>query len=279
MLAALTERTPHVAATTEGPDGLSPPGTPEEVIWRFNQEHVANDELYERGRHSTDLANQAARNENEAKARAKQERDGWRTSQLEHPHRRAWLPWMVLIAVVLLGLDAWAAYFAAEALGNDQRSTLLWAGLFLVILGLLEAGLAWSAERSRRVFSLIALALAVFVILLALLRFGFFSTIGTGLLAAVVAAAVFTACTIIFVIGGFAAIRYAETLTIWQARRHARKAERQAADAAAAARRRAADRDRLVNAYIGRIRPTLLRQLGNARDMEDKVRAHMLGSS
>jgi len=254
-----------------------PHGNPGPFIVQFNDDNPANEELYERARHATDVARHAGIDADEQTADARRARNVWRTAQLEHPGRRAWLPAMVLVAAVLLGLDAWAAYFAAEALGNDQRSTLLWAGLFLVILGLLEAGLAWSAERSRTVFRLVALALGVFVILLALLRFGFFNTVGTGLLAAVFAAAVFTACTIIFVLGGFAAVRYAETLTIWQARRRARKAERNAAGAAAVARRRDAERDRLVNAYVGRIRPTLLCDYANAQHMENKVRAHMLG--
>ena len=58
-----------------------------------------------------------------------------------------------------------------------------------------------------------------------------------------------------FVAGGFAAIRYAETVTIWQARRRARKAAKKAAAAEAEAYRRAAERDRRVDAYVGRIGP------------------------
>lgn len=271
--------TANVDQGSEGGLPREPHDNTARVIVQFNDENPANEELYERGRHAADVARDAGDQEEEAKAGAKRARNVWRTAQLENPERRAWLPWMVVVAVVLLALDAWAAYFAAEALGNDQRSTLLWAGLFLVILGLLEAGLAWSAERSRRIFRLVAVALAAFVILLALLRFGFFDTVGTGMLAAILGAVVFTACTIIFVVGGFAAIRYAETLTIWQARRRASKAERRASAAAAVARRRAAERNRLVNAYVGRIRPTLLRDFGDTHEMEANVRAHMLGEA
>jgi hypothetical protein len=175
----------------------------------------------------------------DAEAVAKVAHEAWRAAQLEHPERRAWLPLMIIIAVLLLALDSWAAYFAAEALGGGQKVALLWTAQFLVILGLLEAGLAWSAERSnRKAFRLITLALGVFVIMLALLRFGFFDAVGTGLLAAVIGAAVFAACTSMFVIGGFVAIRRAETMEIWQARRRARKATRRAYGTTASARRR-----------------------------------------
>jgi hypothetical protein len=117
----------------------------------------------------------------------------------------------------------------------------------------------------------------VFAILLALLRFGFFAAVGTGVAGALVGACVFTVCTIMFVAGGFAAVRYAETMTIWQARRGARKAAKKARAAEAEADRRAAQRDRRVDAFLGRIRPTLLRDFLGAQDMEARVRAHMLG--
>lgn len=250
---------------------------PEAVILRFNNEDEANEELYERARHASDVARRARKEADRGQVAAKKARRAWRLAQLEHHDRRAWLPLMALAALVLLGLDSGAAYFAAEALGGDQRVTLLWTALFLVILGLLEAGLAWSAERNKKLFRLIAAGLMVFAILLAVLRFGFFAAVGTGPIAALVGACVFTICTIMFVAGGFAAIRYAETVTIWQARRHARKAAKKAKAAKAMADRRADERDRRVDAYLGRIRSTLLRDFPAAQDMEAKVRAHMLG--
>jgi hypothetical protein len=270
------------AQSAQGPGGPQRPVTalpigPEAAILHFNEEDEANEELYESARLAADVARRANDEADRSREEAKKARGSRRTAQLEHHDRRGWLPLMVMIALVLLGLDSWAAYFAAEALGGDQRVTLLWAILFLVILGLLEAGLAWSAERSKRTFRLIAAGLVVFASLLALLRFGFFADIGTGLVGAVVGACVFTICTIIFVAGGFAAIRYAETVTIWQARRRARRAAKKADAAEAVAYRRATERDRRVDAYLGRIRPMLLRDFPGAQDMDAKVRAHMLG--
>jgi hypothetical protein len=208
---------------------------------------------------------------------ARKDRGAWRTAQLEHPERRAWLPMMLFVAAGLLALDSWAAYFAAEALGGDQRVTLLWAALFLVILGLFEVGLARSAERNRTIFRLTALGLGLFAVLLSILRFGFFVGVGTGPVAATVAAAVFTVCTVMFVVGGFAAVRYAETLETCKARRRARRSGKKAANAAAVADRRTAERDRGIDAYVGRIRAALLSEHGGAQALEDKVRAHLLG--
>ena len=114
--------------------------------------------------------------------------------------------------------------------------------------------------------------------MLALLRFGFFAAVGTGLVGALVGACVFTVCTIGFVAGGFAAIRYAETVTIWQARWRASKSgQERPRRLRRPPDRRAAERDRRVDAYLGRIRPTLLRDFPGAQDMEARIRAHMLG--
>jgi hypothetical protein len=271
-------------AEAQGPEGRQRPAAalpvrPESVILAFNDEDEANEELYENGRLSADVARRAHEDAEHARAEAKKARGAWRTTQLEHHDRRAWLPLMIMIALALLGLDSWAAYFAAEALRGDQQVTLLWAALFLVILGLLEAGLAWSAERNKKIFRLAAVGLGGFAVLLAVLRFGFFAAVGTDLFDALVGACVFTVCTIGFVAGGFTAIRYAETVTIWQARRRARKAAKRAAAAESVAYRRAAERDRRVDAYLGRIRPTLLRDLPGAQGIEGMVRAHMLGET
>ncbi len=277
-----TERRYAAAANAGGSPGPEESsamnsGTVEPVVLRFNEENVANEELYERAGHARDIARSARASAERFLALAKKARDAWRTAQLEHPERRAWLLPMLLIAAALLALDSWAAYFAAEALGGDQRTTLLWAALFLVILGLLEAGLAWFAERNRVIFRLTGLGLAGFATLLALLRFGFFTGIGTSPVAAMAGAAVFTVCTVVFVIGGFAAVRYAETPGIWQARRRVRKAERKAASAELLAARRAAERDQRIDAYVARIRPALLREPGAAQALEAQVRAHLLG--
>lgn len=250
---------------------------PDTHILRFNAMNEAHEYLYTLACHASDVARHAGKEALRLWALAKTERDAWRMAQLEHPERRAWLPLMAMIALILLALDSAAAYFAAEALGGDQQVTILWAALFLVILGLLEGGLSWTADRNRTVFRVIATGLVGFAVLLALLRFDFFAAVGITFLGATIGAIVFTVCTVMFVAGGFAVLRHAETVGIWQARRRVQRAARQAASADARAARRVAERDRRVDAYLGRMRPTLLGQAAGAQTIEDKVRAHLLG--
>jgi hypothetical protein len=265
---------------TEEPRELPDPRgtlTADAVIRRFNEADETNEELYERAGHARDVAARADVSHRRLQQMASKARGAWRTAQLEHPERRGWLPLMAFVALWLLALDSWAAYFAAEALDGDQRVTVLWAALFLVILALFEAGLARYAERNRTVFRLTALGLGLFAVLLSILRFGFFVGVGTSPVAATVAATVFTVCTVMFVAGGFAAVRYAETLESYRKRRQARKAEKRSASAGERADRCEAERDRRIDAYVGRIRPALLCERGGAQMLEDKIRAHLMG--
>jgi hypothetical protein len=247
------------------------------VIRLFNEASEANEDLCERVGHAADRARRTLATYELLRQYAVRARQGWRTAQAEHPERRGWLPLMAGIAAALLALDSWAAYFAAEALGGDQHVTLLWAALFLVILALLETALARFAERNRALFALSGTGLGLFAILLSVLRFGFFVGIGTSVVEAAAGAVVFTICTVMFVLGGFAAVRYAETLQMWQARSSARRAAGKAAKAEAAADRWARERDQRVDAYVGRIRPLILRECSGAHAMEDQVRARLLG--
>jgi hypothetical protein len=197
------------------------PAGPEVVIPAFNSEDETHAELFEWTRRAAGVARRAREESDRSRAGPKEARGAWRSAQLERHDHRAWLPLMTLVALALLGLDSWAAHFAAGALGSDQRVALLWAASFLVIVGCLGAGLAWSARRSKNVLRVIAAGLAVFASLLALLRFGFLA--GTGVVAAVARACVFTVCTMMIAAGGFAATPYPEAMTIWQGRRRSRR--------------------------------------------------------
>jgi hypothetical protein len=194
------------------------------VIVRFNEADSANEELYEKARRASDAASRA-------RAEAWEARDALRTAQLEHPERRWRLPLMSLIALVLFGCDSFAAFVTAQTFGLDQPSSLMMAAMLLAILGGLEVGLAWFAQRNRTAFRLLAFCLGTFTVLLGFVRFASFAATGAGTIAAMVGAALFATSATVFVIGGYAALRYTETLTIWQARRHARMAERKAAKA------------------------------------------------
>lgn len=79
-------------------------------------------------------------------------------------------------------LDGVACYFAAQALGGDQESTLVWTGLFLAVLGGGEFALDYYRDRSERAWHALAILIGVFVELLGTLRFWFLAVIGGGVL-------------------------------------------------------------------------------------------------
>ena len=100
-----------------------------------------------------------------------------------------------------------------------------------------------------------------------------------GPIASVIGAALFTACTILFVWAGFLALRYCETVDIWRARCQDRNAARKADAAEDRAAGQAANRDRLTDAYLSRLRPSLLRSCTAPQmaGVENDIRAHLAG--
>jgi hypothetical protein len=272
--------TPTTSRSAASAGGQAPPDAVT-VIRSFNGEHQANEEQYARVRQVSDAARRAR-----ADARAEQQKAAgahaaYLTSQAEHPERRGPLLVMVIAALATLALDGYASYFAAESLGGDQQATLIWTGIFLVILAILEGGLALTAERNKKAFRLIAFALALFAIFLALLRFVFFSAVGGRPISSVIGAALFTGCTILFVWAGFLALRYSETVDIWKARYRDRSAARRAEAADERAARQAARRDRLIDAYLSRIRLSLLQTCTAPQIIatEEAIQAHLIGQA
>jgi MFS family permease len=83
--------------------------------------------------------------------------------QAEYPHRRAPLLRQAFIAALTVGLDGVACWFAAQALGNGQTETLLWAVLFLAVLAGGEITLDYYSERGGHAWRLLVTCLAIFV--------------------------------------------------------------------------------------------------------------------
>src|SRR5690242_14200801 len=113
------------AYPAQGPEGPRQPVSalpvgPEAVIRAFNGED-AHAELFESARHAADIVHRAHAESDRSCAVARKAHRAWRTAQLEHHDRRAWLPLMALTALIFLGLDLRAAYSAAVTLGGDQQ--------------------------------------------------------------------------------------------------------------------------------------------------------------
>jgi hypothetical protein len=137
----------------------------------FNAANEAHEDLWARTRQAADLVCQAIA-DGEKPQRARRAADmAYKTAQAEHPDRRAPRFRQWLIAALALALDAVACLFAAEALGGSMPETLVWAALFLAVLGSGELALDHYRETHRTVSRWIAGIVSAFIVLLGVLRF------------------------------------------------------------------------------------------------------------
>jgi hypothetical protein len=249
-------------------------------VREFNASNTAHEDLWTRVHQTGDAVGRAVDERDAAQRDARKARDFHQTIQAEHPHRHAPLPRQALIAGVFVGLDAVACEFAAQALGNDQDQTLLWTALFLAVLAAGEVALDHYSERGARAWRLLVTGLGAFVAGLGVLRFIYLATVGTaGALTALVGAALFTAATAAFVVIGYRALRAAEKIKAWQARRRARQAEREVAAASHRVASLLREHNRLIDAYMSRIRVLLLGKFSSARlpQVAALLREHLAG--
>ena len=233
-----------------------------------------------RARQASDTADRSAQEADEALAAARAARIAHQSVQAEHPRRRAPLPRQWLIALITVALDGLACYFAAQALDGSQDATLVWAALFLAALAGGEFALDFYRDRSVPGWRVLASVLGSFIAVLGLLRFSYLATVGTGgLIPALAGAVLFTAATAGFLFLGYRALRAAEAPAAWRARRRAAAAGRVARAAANAAKQDAAERDRLINAYLSQLRRLALKTcpVGQQASVEASVRAYLRG--
>lgn len=252
-----------------------------ELLRGVNDSNEAVEDQYSRVRQAADTERRSGETAAAADDRSAAAKVAYRTIQAERPQRRASRPRQLLLTLVAVALDGVACYFAAEALGGNQSATLVWTVLFLAVLGGGELALDVCRDRNPGLFRPLAIVLGAFVSGLGVLRFWTLDMVGNGgLVPALVAAFLFTGATAGFLFLGYRALRAAETAQIWKTRRLARAAARAADAARATALRDAAERDRLVDAYINhQIRPRLLRAFPASQQLaaESAVRAHLLG--
>jgi len=251
-----------------------------EPVRDFNAANKAHEDLWTRVHQAGDAVRRSTDDREAAQLRARRARGFYLAVQAEYPHRRAPLLRQVLIAACTIGLDGVACWFAAQALGNGQTETLLWTVLFLAVLAGGEVALDYYSERGGRAWRLLVTGLVAFVAGLGILRFLYLATVGAdGAVAALVGAALFTAATAGFLVIGYRALRAAEKFPAWQARQWSRQADREAAAASSRAARLLRERNRLIDAYISRIRGDLLANCssGQLPQLEASLRKHLTG--
>jgi uncharacterized membrane protein YedE/YeeE len=263
-------------------DAPTPPEPPDVggLIQGFNAENLQHEDLWTRILHAGDMARHADEDADQAEARKKETRLTYLAVLAENPERHAPRSRQLTIAGVTLALDAVACNFAAQALGDGELETLAWTALFLAVLACGELALDFYRDRRRKVWRVFAYGMAGFVAGLGVLRYTYLITVGaTDPLAAVVGAVLFTVATAMFVLAGYWALRRAETPAAGRARREARRAMKEAQAAKDRAARCRRQRDKLIDAYLVRIKAGLLQgcPAGRLPRIEAALRAHLRG--
>jgi hypothetical protein len=251
-----------------------------ELIRNVNGTNNAVEDQYLRARQAADTAIRSGQAAGEAKAVAQAAAIAYQTIQAERPRRRSPLPRQVGLVAGTVAFDGVACYFAAQALNGGQDSTLIWTVLFLAVLAGGEIGLDFYRDRNLRAWRVLAWTISAFVVLLGVLRFWFLAVIGANdLVAAFTGAVLFTVVTAGFLTVGYRTLRAAETPQAWRARRAAHAATQAARAAWAAAKRDAAERDRLIDAYLRHIRKVVLKTCAVEQQLavEFAVREHLSG--
>jgi hypothetical protein len=264
---------------------VGPPDPPEPpdvgvLISDFNAQNRQHEDLWTRVLHAVHAVRNAAKNMRTALDRANQARLAYEAIQAEDPERRAHRPQQLALAVLTVFLDAVACNFAAQALGNNQLQTYVWTALFLAVLAGGEFALDHYAYRDRRVWRAVVILLTGFIAGLGVLRFSYLITVGTDSpLAALVGAALFTAATGVFVTVGYWALRRAETSRTARARRQARRASSEASASQEQLILRQRDRDRLIDAYVVRLKACMLPGYPAVQvaRIEAALREHLIG--
>jgi len=266
---------------TRGADAASPIRAAR-LIHDVNASDKAAESQFLRARQAAGIATRSEHAAQQAAAEAETAQVVHRAIQAGQPHRRAPLPRQVTLAAGTVVLDGLACYLAAQALGGRPDATLAWTGLFLGVVAGGQAALGLYGDRSERARRALVLLISFVVILLGTLRFWFLAATGTGgLMPTIAGAYLFTVAAAGSLALGSRALRVAETPPAWRARRQACTARQTAQIACAAAERDAAERDRLIDSYLGHVRPQVLKTYpaGQQRAVESGVRKHLLGES
>ena len=161
-------------------------------------------------------------------------------------------------------VGSWTAWPAISQLRRLTAARMpLWCGRVCSWPSWPEAKWPWTSTGTATYGpggSLGVIVIGFFVALLSTLRFWFLATVGTGgLVPAIAGACLFTVATAGFLSLGYRALRAAETPQAWRARRQAGPGPspnlwRRLPAAGDSNPGDAADRDRLIDAYLGHVR-------------------------
>ena len=271
---------PNRSSRSHAQDGdAASPARVAALIGDVNASDEAAQDQCLRARQAAGIAARSQRAAEQAAAQARTAEAAHRAVQAAHPRRRAPLPRQVTLASGTVVLNGLACYLAAQAPGGSLDATLAWTGVSLAVLAGAEATLGYYRDRGEHAWRVLVMLTGFFVILLGALRVWFLAAAGTGLVPAIAGACLLTAATAGLLTAGYRALRVAETPPAWRARRQAGKAHQAARLARAEADRNAAERDCLIDAYLGHVRRLALTTCPPGRQLavESAVRQHLLG--
>ena len=268
-------RTPSSRIHPQGADAASPARVAV-LIREVNASDQAVQDQFLRARQAAGITARLEHAAGQAAARARTAEAAHLAVQAEHPHRRAPLPRQVTVTLGTVVLDGLACYLAARALGASGDAVLAWTVLFLAVLAGAEAAPGLYRDRGERARRVLA-ALTGFLVILA--GTVLLAVTGTGPVPAIAGACLLTVITAGFLTVGYRALQAAETPLAWRAAWQAGTAYQAARLARAQADQAAAERDRLIDAYLGHLTGLALKTSppGQQPAVESAARQYLLG--
>ena len=172
-----------------------------------------------------DAAHASAASATEEAEFAQAEYEGELQSVDPDAKRRGSLPWAVVAAGVLAGLDVFPAWWAAEALGGDYFETVLVTGLLVAGLAGFAALLSYFDHDRRRTSLRFAFAAAVVLVLVESgLRFDYLVTVtDQGYRSAVIETGLLALVTSGLLWMSYVVLLRAESVALWRMRRQTKR--------------------------------------------------------
>jgi RNA polymerase sigma factor (sigma-70 family) len=251
---------PHVLAmATPSADTLGASAIDvSEMICRFNAADEHLEDLYLRARRAAQAVARSRAALEQAGSAANRARLTAGTVRAEHPWRYVSLhrQGLLMLPAIVLGIGC---YFSSQALSGSQNTALRFvlAAIFAIILAAGTALFGYydpAANPMRR-------SLCAFVggSAAAVGGLRYLASLGSGDSAptAALEACLLTATTAGSLLAGYRFLKVTETPRAWRARHQARAESRRASAAREAAQHDMAEQERLVRAYVSRLRPAL----------------------
>jgi hypothetical protein len=205
-------------------------------------------------------------------------RANYQAARLADQHH-AWLGTQIMIALLLLPFEWFAANIAAQAAGTDPTTTTLLTVLFLVLLVIGEVLVDVAGRLDKLLLRrTVLIALGAFLLVLGGLRFDYALVVeARGPLSALLVAALLTMITAALVAGGCFALNMAESFATWRERTASRRADRAFTSARGASDRAETQLKKIEAQFWALIEGWIVTADLPVRETRDEVRGYVAG--